>query len=829
MAVITEHGLEPLVAHAAALGVPAEPWLDALDRYLVALSVRTPSFWGSLQFVVLPVARCVGPEVAMFEGVLQKIAKLLLRLGNTSERTEEHGVSSAASALAGRPNELLTTLGVAQLLAEEGHDPGWYLQLVVPVLAAKARDFETSLRLHATLLHRLSARSVFLGFQVATGLRAIAQVAPDESAAPWLELLARLPAPAAVFEHGVPSLVTRAPPALVTRALELALALASRSLDPLPMLRAPLVDALALDLAGALVEAGIEPSGAMTKGRTVFASLGRLDDGGQRLAALSRRLHTHGLNQRFFEEAVYELELFEKRFGLGQRALELVEALADAGLEPTITLKFGLPRALADVERYPFVAPGALDVALALVTNGVSPEGALSYGLPALVRLAAGDEDEFRRLSSALVTAMWSLHAKGLDANQVLFGDVRGPIEVGGESATFMALSRHLQRVMRVWLSARLDLTPLVQEALPEVFRLSVNRPHVLTVAFELIERLANEGRSERVLPLLAGGLSSAVLSYGTDADGLRAAVAILETQTRSLPVTCLRAVTSAASIVAKRDTTLLGRLLEVMVDRLTTATVPVDVRAKVAPALPMLVSVVTTPRSLETVLDTVFTCIVDVPAQQYDTWLRALEAASSLSFDEALPAIRELVSFSNQPRVLAMAPAVAVLGDTADSLRRGLERLSASSQLLGAGLTFEVAAQVALKVNDLVELSERLDVLDWLLTSATASASLVEGLQRIEPLLARVPKAWAALVHPILMHHSSRAGALLTVMAQVSERFLSSEADCDVLREVITQCGARAVEALERVILPGLQSGHLPGLGSHAVLVRAYLREVEL
>jgi len=829
-AVVKEHGIDPLVAHAGSRGIPVEPWLEALEQYVAALALRTTSFWSPLRFVLLPLARCAGDDPTAFARLLQRCATLLEKLKDDTTRTEQYGLAAAAGALPNRPADFETTLSLALELAEQGHDPGWFLQLVVPPLAAaEPKGFTAALARQATLLRALSSRSIFIGFQAATGLAAIAQAAPGEESLPWLELLARFPNPSGVLEHGVTRLLQgELPPSLVTRALTVALELTDRSIEPLPMLQVPAPTEQMLDLAQELARAGVDPAGAMQNGVTVFTALGWMGDEGERLIALSKSLQAHGLTQRVFQEAIFELQHLEARLGLGLRGLELVEALAAHGFEPTLTLHFGLNRALQGAEEQPFLAPASLDLASALVEAGIAPDAALSYAVRPLAELAKGNQAELTRLMRGLQSLIIGLHSMGLDSASVLFHDVRGLIEVGGESATFIALGAQLQKLMRVWLDAGLDPAPLVQGALPAALRASFNRPWVLTAALELVERLVADGRAEAALEVLKSGLASASLAFGHDEKGLRSVLSTLEVHTRSLPAAMINPVSAAACIVARRDTEFLAALLDVMVSKLAVTSFTPAVRDCAARAMPVMAALVTDVESLASVVDAVLETTAQVPPERLDAWLDgALEAASSMPFEEAVLAVRAQARFATSAAVLNKAASVSRLGKTSAALVRGLARIEATAQRLTAPHVFELAVSVALKAAEVDDFCARLDVLEPLLQKADESAQLLDGLRRIEPTLARLPSSWAALVLPLLRAHRGRAGPLLMSLAQLGSRHVSSEADCDVLREIVTQLGVRSLDALQGLIVPGLYSGAIGGLASHGALLRAYLREV--
>ncbi len=835
--VVNEHGIGPLEAHAAKVGTPVDPWLDALDRYLRALGRE--SYWSPLRFVVEPVAECAGPDAAAFGRLLSQVAALLQALGDNTTRTEQYGVRFAAAALPGRPADFAAALDLAVEFAAKGHDLGWYLQLVVPALAkptapdgAAAGHFLEGLGRHAKALRTLVDRQSLVGYQVAVGLAAMAEVDVGVAVTGWLDTLTQLPKPGPVFEHGVPTVVRAGLTAeQVTRVFEVALLLADRGLEPLPLLQVPPRDELMVELAEELAGEGIDPAAALAWGVPNFAEWGWLADDGERLVALAKSLKAHGLStRRMFEEGLPPLRHLEERWGLGTRGLELAEKLAAAGFEPVLTLAFGLGRALHDADRYPFLAKGALDTAHRLADRGINPDAALSYAFRPLGELAKGHPSEFERLQRALESLIVGLEAMGISSNEVLFHDVRGLIEVGTESAAFLQLGPQVQHVLNVWVEAKLDPQALVAEALPAALRAAAHRPWVLTEALALVERLVAEGRATAALDVLTEGLASASLAFGADASGLSAVLTTLESHTRALPREFINPVSSAVCLIAKQDVGLLTELLKTVTAKLGSARSERqgDVSATVAHALPALSVLVTDVASFEAVLSTALAATDRVATEQLDAWRSgALAAAALLSFDEALRALERFTAFAEDPEVLKFAPALTRLTDRADELVRALTRLKSAQRAFRTPALLKLMTSVAVQGHDVDDWCERLDTLEPLLVQADASAPLVEGLRRMEPTLARLPEAWAGLVKPILTAHQSRAGALLSHVAMLGSRYLTSAADCDVLREVVTQLGVRALDAMQGLIVPGLFSGRLPGLASHAKELRLYLRDV--
>ncbi|MBK8009940.1 MAG: hypothetical protein IPK13_01215 [Deltaproteobacteria bacterium] len=557
---------------------PAQTWLRALLRYVERLhryrsikrgarDEREVSLWSPIHFVVGYVAR-VNTQGTVFDHHLDRVAQLfedMDRAGIDLVRTEQYGLRFAAVACQGAPEAFTQCLTFAEAMVQGGLDPGWFLQLTLPKLWLRAPVvivFERRCRAVHELGRSLRERKHSVGYPVAVGLAALAEYGQDVETHwdVWLGGLATvtrsLSQPYAVFEHGLSILaLAQLSGDELMAAFEVVSALADHGIDPTPTMQRVLSSATDIDLASRLANRGIDPQFVLTAGWAAFSSLGWMADDGERLLALAEAVHAGGFStRRLFEYGLRTLVELEPHYpGVAAQGLALAELMARRGLEPGVTLYFGLSRVHVVASRWPFVMGESLVLATRLTELGVDPQATLSYAVRPIAEIARGDRSEFEKLSSALTALMSRLKAMGVKTEDVLFHDLRGLVEAGGESKAFIELIRQLSDLLAVWSAETLAFDALVTKALPAALLKAIGRPWVLSMAFEVVTELARKRRAEDALVLLDSGVENALLLAGLDAAEFRRVLDAFCRGYRVLPADVLSRATIAVRTIAVR------------------------------------------------------------------------------------------------------------------------------------------------------------------------------------------------------------------------------------------------------------------------------------
>lgn len=851
-------GASHAAARAEALGQDAQPWVDAVFDYVAALHAKRHELWSAVHFVVEHVA-AASADASTFSAALRELGALFVDLGDRSTRLEQYGVRFAAAALAKEAAAdagpaLRATVQFARALgADRRVDPGWFLQLLVPPLWRRSESLSRYVESLASVEHlasALAARELSVGYPVAFGLAQLAEHAEGVAThwERWCTSLAKLgrslrDGAYGTFEHGLSGLATMGLSAdELDSALDVARTLADHGINPMPTLQQGFSSPLALALAGRLARGGIEPYFVLTGGLRAFESLRWMDDDGERLVSLAEAMHRAGLaTRRLFEDGLPNLvELEQQHPGLALQGLELAEAMVARGLEPGVTLTWALGRvATAAVYTYAFVVPEALALARALVDVGANPEPAMSYAVRPLAELSHGDVEQFRTLGRALQGLVATLQRLGLDARDVLFHDVRSLAEAGAHSTAFLELVQRLSALLEVWTAQKLDPSALLSRGLPAAAREAVGKPWVLAAAFDTAGRLAQEGRGDEAERLLELGLGTALKTAGADEAAFRESFAALERRYAALPAALLQPASIAASALAGTDVTTLDRVLAIIEQHVARRDDDAH-RAAIGSALPSLATMTGTADALGALIDDAFTAAADA-GEHLDAWASGAFGATATVCRGQPAAARRLFTtlasraagFSPRTRWLfnVGAPGLASAVDRdGDALVRVLERLAALAKLDEPDELLQIAVPFAATARNAGTCLEMLDALAGLLSvRGTQRAALIGGLSSVRPMLAQRPAAWSRLVGPALASHRQHAGPLLSAFATLGARHLERDEDFDVLKELVTQLGVRALDAVTSLVLPAVWSGVIKSLAAHRDTLQRYLREVSI
>lgn len=909
------HPLDAACALARLVGTkqrpPVAPWLEALLRYVERLErlehlehldrpedgiiggdLPLISLWSPLHFVVLDVGRA-SVDARQFSTLLDAVARLLsvlVRERIDRVRTEQYGVRFAAAACVDAPSVLLHSLVHAETLAADGADPGWFLQLTFPKLWTRTLSeevFERTGRALVAGLGSIAKAGVSVGYPMAVGLSALAEYAPGfETHWPaWMEVLTRvacaLPSPYAVFEYGLPAIacsLTSGEEMLA--ALEVVITLQDHGIEPLPTMQRVLSSSRLIDWTRDLALRGINPVHVLTGGLSSFTALGWMnddtddsdendDDGRQTLFALAENLHSAGVpTQQTFQDGLPVLVELEAKYpGLARVAFEIVEAMADRGLNPGRVLCFGLGRVeQAAQSRWPFVMEDSLRIAARIVAMGVDPYPVLAYAVRSIAEVAQGDRDEFDRLSRTLEDLVSALVTSGAGVEEVLLYDVRGLIDASGKgSRVFSDLAQHLAGLLGVWRNEGLDPKKLVTDALPKALWPAVGRAWVVSEAIDCATKLAREGRADHALVLLERGVNAA-LALTAERDAFKCALAALAGGYRRLPSPFWASATRAAEVVEARGDQLgdaIDRMFALFARGLErSAARGLHIRDAVAEAFPAMMTMCVAVDDLSPLFDVFIGSAETLSPALLSVWcsggLFAIAGVAKGQPSSACALIEGLAAHVHRRQVHpAQTTTVPETAQTAMSeasvatlswvLERALLTLSRSVRIAPSdflavadglaeiGARFRDAPNTSTMLLSLLETAsdgaECRKIQRGLLTAfaseAETHAPLVEGLSRIHGLVAYRAEAWPRLILPTLESHRRHAGPILSALAWVQKDALSRDEDLDVLRALVTQLGVRTRSVIEDLIEPAVRHGIVRSLAEHEALLRQFVHEV--
>ncbi|MFT3694369.1 MAG: hypothetical protein QM831_14575 [Kofleriaceae bacterium] len=753
---------------------------------------------------VTPAAKKVaGEDPVAFEDIVSGVAAVMAR--KEDYRFQQQAVPVSGTALEGRPVAMRAILAGALQLAELDVEPGWFVQLLVrPLAVCNDEQFVTLWRGCVELASSMARAGQWPGYPIATGLAALI-AREDRAALPsWLEVLTPIARAAkdnvyGLFEYGLVGLAQGGLSAEdVTEALTLALSMLDHGLWPGQTLMG-LSSEIQLDIASRLAKAGVDPHLVITNGVSYFQELGLLEDGGDRLVKLAVEMHRRGLRQLLWDDGLNILPALERdHAGLAARSVDLMEKMVEKDLEPAIIFRWCIPRTWGFM-RPAWSAVEMIGFAEMLVDRGIAPEPAITHAARPLSELAT-DAEDFRRLAASVTRLVASLAASG----EALFRDVAELASAGGESQTFRELLEAFQQLIDAWGTA--DSHALLEQAIPAAAREASGKPWMLAQALQHATKLVKDDRRAEAVTLLEVGVRT-IAQLG--ADGFAANLVAIEKAYAALPAALANHASLAAGVLAGTDLARLEAALHVIAKR--------DVGA-LAPALPDLARMAKDADSFGRLIDEALQlphaiAVAHLAAQACrhdpDAGAAAMKALAAWATDSAKVARIEGAGVVGRYTPGAeLAPTIAMLHEAMEGVADKKALWGFVEHARSAATLKKMCAVIAPLVKDRESL-------------------LVAGLYRAHELVARSPHAWTYLVQPALVTAKQHAGPLLAELSWRLPRYVEDERDAEVLRDLITQRGVRAVDLISNLVLPALTRNVMPGLAEHRELLDRYLREV--
>lgn len=840
---IRENAGTPAEAHARTLQQDPAPWLEPILTHVLRLApLEGVSLWSVTHFVVPPLLNASGADSGAFARSLSLVTgtlETLHRQGERAGRFEQYAVRIAAHLTSPRLQVVLT---MAQRLALDHVDPGWLVQLLAePLAPLEDSHFELACQLVEPAVRALAKKGVHVGSPVSTGLAAMLGNAGAFTSrtvlAEWLDVLVPLLVAAGsraygLSEHSIPGLFAgELDASKLTEAMTLALTMLDHGLEPRPTLAQGLRTPLHLDIASRLAREGVDPFLVCTRGFAVFEELGWLADGGDRLVQLALEVHRNGHRVRLlFEDGLDVLPVLEREFGAqAMRGLELAEAMVHAGLDPGVTFRASLPRALSTVSRREGQSPTATEVlefAHALVLEGIEPSAALSYALRPLAELSGGTSATFATLSRTVVSLVVRLKGLGVDHREILFHDVQALAEAGGHSRAFVELLTRVSTLLEDWSARGFDLSAILSEGVPHAARTSKGQPWALAAALDTAIRLGRENRPAEATVLLTTGFSTALTTAAGDETRFRQALGSVEGHFAQLPPGLAEKASQAAVVLAGTDVTRLEAALDVLVRAARRCGEEILV---VASVLPALAECAERPQDLADLIDVTLRAHGSVAESWKSRWLDAGVALVSLTCRHqpaaAASLVRELAAWLTEAARCEVLQFAASIGRFA-APSRVVPLLERSRTALGTAEVRQALLPVLDFARDEATWLGMVDLLGPLLASPTVPAGFHAGLTRLRSALSGRPGLWARLIGPTVLTAKQHAGPLFDAFGALGHH-LGAEEDWDMLRELVTQRGVRAADTLWNLVVPGVHQGTITSLAAHRDSLQRYLGEV--
>ncbi|MBL0349708.1 MAG: hypothetical protein IPP68_04960 [Elusimicrobia bacterium] len=842
---VISYGADPLTKHAGRVGTDAGPWLDALFDFVSILHTQKISLWSPLHFTIEPLAKASGGDAGLFVDLLDATRDLLMDLrdqGIDTTRTEQYGVGIAAAAFEGDGLNLIRALRFARQLAGQKQDPGWFLQLTLPAMK-NGPGFEQRLNGLTAFLAPLLERGAFIPYPLAVGLESVAKILPNSGDwAKALDLLGVLvktldaPRVVTLFRGGLEELQNLSiPPENLMRGLTVAVALADRGVDPAPTLRRACLFSESLAVAEKLAAEGSDPAPVLAGDFRVYDSLGLLAKGGERLIGLALALKTRrGKGERFFEEAIPCVAALEAKLpGLGEDLLGFSELMIDRGLDPTMAILFGFPRALSAEPAPPGLRASVLEFARTLAGASADPTAALRFAIRPLAVLAGAHGDRFRDLLAGITRLILSLEKKGADVQDTLFHDIQRMAEEGATSDVFIVFLRRLERVFDLWMARGADLAALAERGLPVLAQESVGKPWLVDIVFDRLEEWGRLDKTPQALGMLEHGLAVAARAGGTGPDLFREALAVMERSLARLPAELAAVAPPAACALAGGDAAKLEPILRAVADH-----APSPVPPALIEALPLLSRLADDAASLGSLIDLSLSLADGLPEDRREAWWRGgLEAAARIAEGQPRAAERFLTELAGRARawtrragwLLEKATGVFAAGlNSTDDVLKALDALVAEIEALGDDeATLSVVLSLGAAAKSLQGVRERLAVLRKAIRPAQERSALVNGLADVLGPVERCGGLWPEVVAPTLARQGGHAGALLRWIAGLADQYLDTTENRAAFMEIVAQRGVRAADAVKNLVAPALHRGEVASLAADRKILIDYFNDI--
>ncbi|MHC5080094.1 MAG: hypothetical protein ACYTHN_13840, partial [Planctomycetota bacterium] len=718
-----------------------------------------------------------------------------------------------------------------------------------------------------------------------TGLRAVVEASgkrPDF----FLDQLAHLEAlievllgrsfgPYPVLEYGVryAAEALRETPERLRDAFALAASLAALDKNPTYLLQegvgrfAHLKEASwdrIVDFAESLVREGIDPSDLLAEGLPslwrVFKDFeANLDQELSFLFDLSCAIRDGGhVPDRTYRLGFVEAANFcEGREGSLRRALAIARTLADRGVDPAITLKLGVPEILVRGEKAPFAVEPAFQFTEALAASGADPSEALRWAFPAVLAGAGNDPEAFAPMLDSLQALVISLHRNGIATRDLLNYDIRSLTELTAEHhEMFGDLLSRLQAFVETLHRRGIDADASLQSGIPALAKSASGRSWLVEEGIEAGTRLADQGLDP--IRILQYGIPGIVEEHEASEASLREFLKELVTfcaepaTAREAPLEMISAGVPSARAVAHdrpdRFSPILRRLRTAFQKQRESEIDPRHLGTSLAPIAKVaghdeeafcglvdfsgerILSLQGRIRELYPLLDYGFPGIGSVAGERPEVFRTLLDALGEdlLKMEgegvESGPLLRQ-----------GLWPVVKIAGKREGVFLRLFRNVAATHRMLSqAGVESEevlshgtsVAQAVAREEEDAFSNTLREFCKVFTLEEyAQGRAAVPSDLTRLLSLFRSHPEAWSGLVHPLLQSQRRVARSLLGTIGRIAAH-VKAASDLVILREIVTQRGVQAGDALENLVYLGLQTGAIESLTEERDLLRGFLRE---
>jgi len=179
------------------------------------------------------------------------------------------------------------------------------------------------------------------------------------------------------------------------------------------------------------------------------------------------------------------------------------------------------------------------------------------------------------------------------------------------------------------------------------------------------------------------------------------------------------------------------------------------------------------------------------------------------------------------------------VAGDDADGLRGGFPPLGAAARAFAqtgeeAALTFGHVVEVASAIPP-ANIASFIAQLEWLTERLgdealrDVASRIAAGLAGCRYLINQFPGGWSKLIRPTLLAHGPRAAGVLQGFRWLGERVIAQDSDLEIIAEIATQTGVRAMEILDGLIIRGVHDGVITDLTAEQEVLSSFIREVPL